>query len=435
MGEDKIKVAIITHFSNEHIRNHLKLSEYKFDNWIRSLVGQKSNRFQKDFAPWVTLLIKEFEVRQDVELHIIAPYMGLAKCIEEFEDKGIFYHFFNCDLISYYLESLMLLLERDFMSLNYKKNRTIVRQLVDKIKPDVINLFGAENPYYACTVLDIQNIPIISSCQTVYTNPAREKSERVSRRRWEMEERVFKHVKYFGVFCGLYDQLVRRTNPNAICFEHKIPSVSFPDIDDVNYEFDFVNFAASHCFKKGSHDCIRALAIVKKKYPNVTLNIAGGCPLVVKKELQQLINQFDLNDNVVFSSYFPKHIDLFYHLKKSRFAVLPVKLDVLSGTITQSMKLGLPLVTNITSGTILLNKDKECVLLTEMNDIEGLANNMIKLMDSQNLAALLRKNAREYYDKNFDNAKIVEQLVLIYKAIIKHNEVGGKISDELLFHL
>ena len=102
MGVDKIKVAIITHFSNEHIRNRLKLSEYKFDNWIRSLVGQKSNRFQKDFAPWITLLIKEFELRQDVELHIIAPYMGLAKRIEEFEDKGIFYHFFNCDLVSYY---------------------------------------------------------------------------------------------------------------------------------------------------------------------------------------------------------------------------------------------------------------------------------------------------------------------------------------------
>lgn len=428
-----MKAVIITHFSNEEVREHLPQSALKADNWIRALAGQKSSRYQKDFAPWITLLLREFELRSDVELHVIAPYMGLKKDICEFEHKGIYYHFYNTELFSYYLESLMLWMQKDFMTLEYKKNRRVVKQFIDRIKPDVINLLGAENPYYACSVLDIDNIPILSTCQTVYTNPERKKSENVSRRRWEMEEKVFKHIRYFGVSCELYDRLIKKSNSEAINLKTKLPSSIIPDLSNVSKEYDFVNFAANHCFKKGSQDCIRALAIVKEKHPQIKLNIVGGCTPIIKKELLQLIHDLKLNENVTFSEYFPNHVELFSHLKKSRFAVLPVKLDDIPGTVSQSMKLGLPIVTNRTSGTPLLNEKKECVLLSEINNIQELAENMIRLMDSSQLADSLRENAKEYYDLNYDNTMMVSQLIDIYKAIKDHFNDKIAIPSNLLF--
>lgn len=428
-----MRVVIITHFSNSRIRARLPISRLKVDNWIRAIVGQKSNRFDKDFAPWITVLINELRKKENLELHVIAPYMGLQDNVYEFCEEGVYYHFFNCGLLSYYLESLMLFLKNDFMILKYRKNRRIVKKIIENIRPDIINLYGAENPYYACSVLDINNIPIISSCQTVYSNPERKKSEFVSKRRWKMEEQVFKHVRYFGVSCDLYDRLVKKINPNALTFFHRFPAMDIPEIEEGVKEFDFVNFAADHCDKKGSLDSILALNLVKKKYPDIILNIAGGCTPIVKNEMLQLIKKFGLQNNIIFTNYFPRHVDLLNHIKKARYAVLPVKLDVISGTILQAMKLGLPVVTNITSGTPSLNLKKQCVLLAEPNNVQDLADKMIQLMDSAILANKLKKNAREYYDAYSDNGKIVDTLVQIYQVIIEHHSNGGVIPEQLLF--
>ena len=428
-----MKVVIITHFSNSLVRACLPISRLKLDNWIRAIVGQKSNRFDKDFAPWITVLINELRKKKNLELHVIAPYMGLRNDICEFCKEGVHYHFFNCSLSSYYLESLMLVLKKDFMILKYKKNRKIIKKLVRDIRPDIINLYGAENPYYACSVLDINDVPIISSCQTVYSNPQRIKSEPVSKRRWEMEEQIFKHVKYFGVSCDLYDQLVKKVNPHALTFFHRFPAMDIPEIEERIKEFDFVNFAANHCDKKGSFDSILALNIVKQKYPNVILNIAGGCAPSVKNEMLQLIERFELQNNVVFTDYFSQHIDLLNHVKKAWYAVLPVKLDVISGTILQAMKLGLPVVTNITSGTPSLNLKEQCVLLAEPNNIQDLADKMIQLLDSSILANELKKNAREYYNAYSDNEAIVDRLVQIYQVIIDHHCYNRAIPKQFLF--
>ena len=95
-----------------------------------------------------------------------------------------------------------------------------MQKLVDRIKPDIINLVGSENPYYSSTILGIDNIPIYVSAQTVYTNPARkELSGHVSNLNWNVELNIHKKETYYGCGGRMHRDLILKNNPNAIIFK------------------------------------------------------------------------------------------------------------------------------------------------------------------------------------------------------------------------
>ena len=296
---------------------------------------------------------------------------------------------------------------------------------------------GAENPYHSCAALDVkQNIPIMVSLQTVYTNPDRLKFyPNVDKsKNWYIAKLIHEQCRYFGATGRMHHDLLLKDNPDAIVFSLSWCSSNLPDVKALDKEYDFVNFAAQLSIQKGFHDSIRALALVKEKYPEVSLNLVGGNS-DVKIELESLVNSLGLRNNVTFTPFFEKQEDMFQHIQKSRFAVLPCMIDIISGTMTQSMYYGLPLVVYKTTGTPKFNVKKECVLISEINNIESLAQNMLLLLDNPEKAAQLKKNAREYILDAKDNKKITDNLIADYHAIIAHYHNGTAIPEELLFDL
>ena len=175
---------------------------------------------------------------------------------------------------------------------------------------------------------------------------------------------------------------------------------------------------------------------MKQKYPYVKLDLVDGGNDVVRAELKQMIKELNLEDNVTFTPFFAEQNDLFQHLQSARFAVLPSKVDHISGTQLQSMKYGLPVVCYKTTGTPSLNKDKECVLIAEMNDVEGLAEKMLLLMDNPALAEQLRQNAFDFSQKRIQMAQQnMPRLVENFKAIIDNYKFGTPIPKEQLFEV
>ena len=168
---EKLKVVWICHFSNENIRSKLPLSKRKT---------------YADFAPWVNNLIKEFEKLDNIDLHIIAPHRGLLKPVVSFKSNGINYHFFKPDApIIHKMIPQKFYINDNF---RYHANRFFIKRFVRKIQPDIINIIGAENPYYSISALDIKNIPVYLSCQTVYSNPLRKvHSDSMNQYIWDLE--------------------------------------------------------------------------------------------------------------------------------------------------------------------------------------------------------------------------------------------------------
>lgn len=428
---NKTKIVWLCHFSNSTVRSKLKLSNLGIENFLRRILGKNKKSISSDFAPWITNLIKEFEKFKDCELHIISPHRGLKRFTQEFSINGVYYHFFKPEL-PFMLSKIVDKLYSG--KKHYKLNRFLIKRFIKKIKPDIVNLIGTENPYYSIATLDIKNIPVYVSAQTVYTNPSRmELTGNVQQDKWDLELQIHKKERYFGCTGRMHRDLVLKNNPQAITFKMFFP-IQYPHkVRDVPKEYDFVFFAAGVTKKKGIEDTIDALAQVKTKHANVKLNVVGKCEQEYKEFLQKKIATLGLRDNISFNNYFPVHSDMHQHIKKSRFALLPVKLDVISGTIVEAVLLELPLITYKTTGTPYLNKDGETVLLADIGDIDMLAKNMLTFLENPDFANSLSKKAKTFVENEFDNTKTAKRLAANYKAVINHYYHNKPIPEEQLF--
>jgi glycosyltransferase involved in cell wall biosynthesis len=333
----KLKIVWICHFSNKEVREHLPLASQKLKNSVKNVLGKKIENSYRDFAPWITNLIKEFKNFKEVELHIIAPHVGLKAKTTEFTIDGIHYHFFKSDDISILGKIKKKLTRKE--DTNYESNRKLVYEFIKEIQPNIINLIGTENPYYSITALDIKNIPVYVSAQTVYTNPLRKIHSFVNQDRWDLELKIHQKEIYFGCGGRMHRDLILNNNPDAIIFKMFFPLEKPTSVKEVPKEFDFVFFAAGVNNKKGVEDAIDAFALVKKQNPTTTLNIVGGCRSDYKLVLEKKIKNLNLEQNIIFNGYFAVHADMHQHIKKSRFAVLPNKLDIISGTVLEAILL------------------------------------------------------------------------------------------------
>lgn len=425
------RVVLIGHFSNEEVRSNLSLDNRRFYALMRKVLRlpAKSGKYV-DIAPWFTQIVIHLSKRKDIELHVISAQTGLKKNSQSFKIDNVNYHFVKAD----YATLLKRIVKSDSIWRFINPMRLLVKNIVRQIRPDIVNLIGAENAYISGTILDVKDFPIYVLCQTIYNNPNRSKYGEVDSKNASTERLIFDKESYFGVYSKMHYDLLKEIKPNAEIFNFNWPSVGYPEVQEkASKQFDFVNFALSLSFNKGFHDSVKALAIVKKKFPDVKLNLIGGGDAGVKQELIDLVNSLDLSANVVFTPSFEKQEDMFQHLQNSRFAVLPCKMDNISGTMMQSMHYGLPLVVYKTPGTPSLNKDKECVLIAEHSNVEELAKHMLYLMDNPDKADILKLNSKEQIDSMTDNDKIIDKLVSDYKAIIQNYKHNTPIPKELLF--
>jgi glycosyltransferase involved in cell wall biosynthesis len=308
-----------------------------------------------------------------------------------------------------------------------------MRLLIKKIAPDIVNISGSENPYYSIAALDIENMPLLITAQTVYANPSRQNlSGHVDKFRWELELEIFKKTKYYASGATMHRDLILMYRPDAIVLKVQGSAPEVPAFEG-SKEYDFAFFAAQVTPKKGIIDALEAFRKVRESSPDVSLNIIGSWEPGLMNELCPGLELGKLREGILYSGYFENHDDMLRQVQKSRFALLPVKLDAVSGTIRESMLMGLPIVTYRTSGTPALNKDRENVLLADIGDTETLACNMLRLLEDAEFANCISNRAIEYAEKEFSYKKNIAQWIAVLEAVYQHYYEKSEIPKELLF--
>ena len=431
---EKIKVVWICHFSNPMVRSKLTSNFLGFENFARKLLKKEKKNIEVDFAPWISYLINEFEFFESVDLHIIAPNSNIKYFTFEFCHNKIKYHFFN--------DKVSIIADRVALYLGVSKywtlvlNRYLIARFIKKINPDIVNLFGVENPSYSLSALDIKNVPVYVLLQTVLGTPLREQYNfTVDDFRLNVEKKLLTKMKYFGTGSLMYRNCIASINTDVKIFDFWFPTHKNDDIPEQVIEYDFVFFASRVSNVKGIEDALGALSIITKSNKYVKMNIIGYCDANYKTHLMNLISELDIENNILFSDYFPLFSDMLQQVKKSKIAVLPNKLDVISSTIREAMFLKIPVVTTITSGTPYLNAKEQTVLLSKIGDINHLAQNMKSLLDNPLLSSKLVTNARKLAEQKFENKSIAEKMVKDYYAIIRYHLYKEVIPSELLFNI
>ncbi len=429
----KIRIVMVCHFSNMYIREKLPLSNRYLYNFARKILclPSKSNKYS-DIAIWDTEIINSMKKRDDVELNVISAHSGLKRNRVSFLLDNVYYNFLRCEFATF----LKRVIRNDelWRYLNPMSKR--IKRIVNNINPDIVLLVGAENSYYSSSILAISNYPIYVLCQTIYNNP---EFSKIDSKNASTELKIFKKEKYIGVYCDKHYNLLRGLGYDNYIFKFNWPINNTTELrlnNDVHKKYDFINFALHMSNDKGFPDCVKALFIVKQKYPNVTLNLIDGGNDEEREIIKKLIIEYNLSDNVSFTPFFTNIDDLFIHIQSVRYAVLPCKVDHISGTQLQSMQYGVPVVCYETTGTPLLNKEKECVLIAEKNNIDDLAKKMLLLLDNPSKADELRTNAFEYSINRIKNSENNnDNIINNIKSIINHYNNNIQIPVDQLYKI
>ena len=110
---------------------------------------------------------------------------------------------------------------------------------------------------------------------------------------------------------------------------------------------------------------------------------------------------------------------MFKRAQEGRIYILPTHYDGMPGSVREAMHLRIPVITTPVGSLPNLNKEKECVILTDVHNIGKLGENIITLLDNRELYETLKNNATEYASKYFSNKEIVTQLANIYNDLSK----------------
>lgn len=411
--KEKIKVVWLCAYSDENLRSNLSFPWWYWGNFVRRMMGMNKH---EDFAVWDTNALAEIRNMTDrVELHVIVPHSGIAR-IHEFEDAGIFYHVFwhEWDIIAEKIKRKFNLRNEN----SFANSRKTITRLISKIKPDIVHVIGIENKFHSMAVLDIpKDIPVIAQLQTLVSDPRFKANTEASEREYtfnsETEKRIMRRADYIGTQVPRFREIILKDiKPDAVFVDTTL-AVTEPVVEDTTAkEFDFVYFAAD--ISKAADLAIEAFAEALKEKPSLTLDIVGGYSPELKTSLDRRIAELGIGSNITFEGKLPTHDDVIRQIRKSRFALLPLKIDLVSGTIREAMANGIPVVTTITPGTPNLNEKRECVLLSEMYDHKAMAQNMLRLVNEKGFSDKLRKNGMKTASERISNREVVEKYVETY---------------------
>lgn len=416
----RIKVVWLCHLSNERIREHLYLRVPILERIVR-IITHNPSKENTDFAVWNTNGIREFEKFTDeIDLFIIAPFHYLVSREARFDMNGIHYYFYQ-DRPSFLLREFGKRLFKYHSK--YYSNRKKAIEEVRRIQPDVIHLIGAENPNYGLAALDIPTgIPLIVQLQTLLSDSRFKENYFMSGGDYDyrccVEKQLFMRADYIGTTVKFFLPIIAQINPKATILPIRIALGESITKKSDKTTFDFVYFASS--IDKAADLAVEAFGLAFCKHPNITLDIIGSGSTGFVENLQRRIGELGLNKAVTFEGRLATHDDVISQIRKARFALLPLKVDMVSGTIREAMANGLPVATTITPSTPRLNACRESVLLSETGDHSALADNMCRLLEDEEFARRLSANALITASERLSNTDSMIEWKDAYFSILKH---------------
>lgn len=451
----KIKVVWVCHLMNADIGKHLpqtlsigrriKLafarvllylipnSKYSLKSGLTKLCDKLSKPVPTEFAIWNTNGIKELKNRPEIELHVVAPLYWISRKGLCYEADGVNYYFFRNQQGSFvYLIWMVVYKLIKGNDLGMSINRKRIVKYVEQIKPDIIHLIGAENSSYAMSILDYgESYPVLVQLQTLLNDSDIQTKTDLYKNGAINESVVLKKARYIGTIISKWSDIIKKQiNPDAIILNTSLAVGEKVCRSHQQTEFDFVYY--SYNINKAGDLAIEAFGLAHKQNPKLTLHMIGGYDDAFKKKLDERIAFYGIQNAVTFEGLLPTHDDVLEHAKKAKFALLPIKFDITPSTIREAFSNGLPVITTITSGTPDLNKNAQCVLLSEVGDHQAMADNIIRLAEDEVLAETLAENGYNYMEARVSNKQVADTWVEAYKAIIEHYNNGTPIPDTLV---
>ncbi len=337
-----------------------------------------------------------------------------------------------------------------------KKTIQDCKKVIEEFKPDIIHLHGTEYSMAAAIVKLKLNIPIVLTIQGILNRISAEYygglplSERIKivspkavlgfktpffakklmEKNAVRESFVLNNVNHVtgrtewdkAVMLSINEKLVYHR------FNYNLRSEFYcADKWDIqNVEKHTIYTGAAPYTLKGLHILLRALAIVKKQYPDVMLNVPANNSNYKKanayeRYVLRLINKLGIEKNVNFIGR-KNAEDVAKILAKTHVCVVPSAMEGASATMCEAMMIGTPGICAYRGGMTDLLRDGESGFFYDFNEYAVLASRIMELFENDELCIKFSGNVKKDAELRHDREKNYNQLLEIYNEILTEKE-------------
>jgi glycosyltransferase involved in cell wall biosynthesis len=170
---------------------------------------------------------------------------------------------------------------------------------------------------------------------------------------------------------------------------------------------------------KGHFELLSALALVKRKYPNVRLAIVGsdypadsGTTQMLKEHAREL----GIGENVVFTG---QRSDVALLLAACDVFSLPSLEEPFGLVFAEAMAMKRPVVALTTGGTPEVVEHGKCGLLSSPGDIDALAANLLRLLGDPALRTQFGEYGRSRVEEHFTPERMASDFAALYARVLK----------------
>lgn len=418
----KIKVVWLCQVVNTKIKQRLNYGYPWLEQLLNRILGRKTEISVEDYARWNTNAINEMRNNPAIELHVVSQFPYLRSKLHTYVEDGITFHFFRAEDFTFYTR-FKYKKNYNYTS-SYKKNTYLIHKIIKDINPDIIHLMGAENPNYGKSILSLNtSVPIIVQLQTLMMMPNFKEGYNISDTEYDkriaIEKAIIRRADYVGTTAVAYIDYLKSLPEYK---DKKFLNINLALTEPITRttfkkEYDVIYFAAN--INKAADIAIEVFAKVQDKLPDASMVVVGGYDDEFKKQIDEYIYNHSIK-NISFMGKLPKYEDVIEMLRKARVALLPLKVDLISGTIREAMANGIPVVTTITPNTPKLNSKRESILLSNASDIESLASNVIQLLSNTDIYDSIRMNAFDTASERKNNKEVVDNWLFAYELCVKN---------------
>lgn len=175
---------------------------------------------------------------------------------------------------------------------------------------------------------------------------------------------------------------------------------------------------------KGIHVAVRALAILKQRFPTIQLHIAGALqrPGLRQEGYMTWINheakRLGVESNVQWLGPLSAE-QIVAEMQRCAAVFLPTFIEGYCLALAEAMAVGVPTVVTYVGGAVHLGRDEESVLYFSPGDVEMAAYQVGRLLTDQKLAERMGRNARTIALERNHPERIVQHQLDIYQSVLR----------------
>ena len=337
-----------------------------------------------------------------------------------------------------------------------KKYQKIWQIIYQDFKPDIVNIHGTEYKHglsflrqfpNAKTVISLQGVMHrikdvdligLSKLQCLRYRTAREwlhfngmlEMHLWHKKSAKSEREMLKAVKYVMCVDSWHHSMALELNEKAkrytVDYNLRDNFYNSPKWNLENVQRYTISTNPGGTPLKGLHNLFKAVAIVKKTYPNVKVRVPGmkqtkgelaitsGYSIYLRK----IIRRLKLQNNVEFLGAQTQE-QMLNNMLTAHVQVVPSAIEGPSLILREGMHLGVPTIASFRGGMADFVDDKVNGFLYDYQEYPYLAKRILEIFSDDNLAKKLSKNAIKKTEQAHDRDKNLKAYLDMYKDILR----------------